>query len=132
MAKAYALFDSVASKEELAKELPTNILNLEFLLTETREAKNLDQDLLNILNEQKIYQIIPSRLKHLMATDESIPIKYLKYILEANNPSATVETVVDCLTETANIIYQKYDLDRPFNIAIIGQELDGSYSIFEE
>ena len=138
MAKAYALFDSKTSKEELKEELvmmrgtlklPSE---LELLLTELEEATDLDQNLLNLINKGEIYSIVPSKLKHLLATDEPIPIRLLKYLIKADHSNLTVEAVVDHLTEIANVIYQTYDLDKPYNIAIIGQETDGSYSIFEE
>ena len=81
MAKAYALFDSKTSKEELKEELvmmrgtlklPSE---LELLLTELEEATDLDQNLLNLINKGEIYSIVPSKLKHLLATDEPIPIR---------------------------------------------------------
>ena len=138
MAKAYALFDSKASKKDLEIELVKmrKIIKLpselELLLTEFKEATGLDQDLLNIINREEIYPIIPSKLKHLKATDEPIPIKLLKYLLKADHPTETVERVTDYLGEIANGIYQAYGSDQPCCIAIIGQELDGTYYIFEE
>lgn len=136
MAKAYALFDSKARKEELEEELVSMRSTiklpseLELLLTELKEATDLDPNLLKLINQGEIYPIIPSKLKHLMVTDEPIPIRLLKYLIKANHPTETVDKVTDYLGEIANGIYQAYDSGAPCCIEIIGQELDGSYSIF--
>lgn len=138
--RAYAFFDSRASKEEIESDLPLiksstqSHPSLELFLMEVKEFERkpeIDSDLRDFMHTTEIHAIFPSAYRHLMKSSKPTKLCNLKYVIEAKNRYAPVEEVASDLSAIMNQVYVNHGEGKPFNVEIIG-DVNGQYISWED
>jgi len=131
--EAYALFNNRASLEDIEAGLPEILEthrersartpgNLELSLSNVRTLKrsrNVDFDLLTLIDEATIYPTFPEAYRDQIATAEPVEIEDSTYVLKATCPDAGNEYTANELGEIVmNGVYTINGEGEPFDVAV--------------
>ncbi len=139
---AYAFFDSSASISEIEElvlnegirisEIP-GVSRLDVALAEVKDI-NIEKtsELYKFMQANEIYPTFPSKFRDQMNDAKPIKMTDLKYALLAVRHEKTDAEAADYLGNVMIDVCQKYEKDKPFNVAIVYRNPEDGYLDFKQ
>ena len=139
---AYAFFDSSAAISEIEELVMNEGIRvtdrpgggrLEVAVTEVKNInEEIAPELYEFMQANDIYPTFPSKFRDQMNDAKPIKMTDLKYHILAARHEKTDKEAADYLGNVMIDIYQKYEMDKPFNVAIVYRNPEDGYLDFKQ